>query len=228
MPKPSDLAERVYRDVRSMILRYELKPGQRIDLLQTASRLGVSLTPLREALRRLVQEEYVSHIPNRGFLVKEITIEEAECLYDVREALEAHAIEAATARMTPERLGEIARLAEMYHQSVLQSIDRNRFLVDKLFHIRIAEASGNFVLVRMLEQVLDRIIMKNRLEGMPSDRGHIAYQEHLQVIDAFKAQDAPQAVASIRRHIANAKEGTLFFLRSRLTPPDSSFMEEDK
>lgn len=220
--KVADLAERVYQQLRSMILRYELRPGQHIDLLRTSQRLGVSFTPLREALRRLAQEEYVSHIPNRGFLVKEITIEEAECLYGVREALEAYGIEAATQFITPAQLAEITDLVEEYYQSVLQEMDRKRFLVDKLFHLRIAEASGNPLLVRTLEQVLDKIIMKIRLEGMPVTRGPIAHQEHLDILEALKVQDPTRAVAALRRHISNARDGMVKVLRSRAQRHDLS------
>ena len=227
MPKKrSDLADNAYEQIRGLILRYELRPGQHIDLIRTSQRLGVSFTPVREALRRLAQEELVSHIPNKGFSVREISVEEAECLYGVREALEAYGIEAAATRMSPDSLGEIARLSEMYHQSVLEKIDRKRFLLDKLFHIRIAEVSGNFVLVRMLEQILDKIIMKIRLEGMPRDRGPIAYQEHLEILDALKSQDPRRAVAVLRKHLSNAREGMVSFLRSRLISPELSVEEE--
>src|SRR3989304_7231859 len=87
-PRTKDLAGFSYAKIKELILRYEVKPGQKLTQEMLADRLGVSLTPVREALRMLEKEGYVSPIPNRGFFVTEISLKEAEDLFALRETPE--------------------------------------------------------------------------------------------------------------------------------------------
>src|SRR5215831_13295520 len=96
-PAVENLSARVYNQIKALILCNEILPGQKLHHQQLSERLGVSRTPVREALTRLVQEGYVSFLPNRGFTCKEIRMQEAEELYGLREALEAFAVEKAIA-----------------------------------------------------------------------------------------------------------------------------------
>src|SRR3990170_6161852 len=88
-----NLSARVYSEIKNLILSNEVMPGQKLRHQHLSERLGVSRTPVREALTRLVQEGHVSFLPNRGFTCKEIRMQEAEELYDLREAMEAFAVE---------------------------------------------------------------------------------------------------------------------------------------
>ena len=103
-----NLSARVYSQIKNLILCNEIMPGQKLHHQQLSERLGVSRTPVREALTRLVQEGYVSFLPNRGFTCKEIRMQEAEELYELREALEAFAVEKAIANLTDCRARSLA------------------------------------------------------------------------------------------------------------------------
>ena len=87
------LSGQVYRQIKALILCDEILPGQKLHHQELSERLGVSRTPIREALTRLVQEGYVALLPNRGFTCKEIRLQEANELYQLRDALEAFAVE---------------------------------------------------------------------------------------------------------------------------------------
>ena len=89
-------------------------PGQKLNHQQLSERLGVSRTPVREALTRLWQEGYVSFLPNRGFTCKEIRLQEAEELYAVREALEAFAVEKAIENLTESAAGQLRDKMNFY------------------------------------------------------------------------------------------------------------------
>jgi len=93
--KIQNLHTAVYERLKSQIIDFTLKPGQKLQDRQLGSQFGVSRTPVREALNRLVQEGFVKQIPGQGYFVKEITIKEIEHLYDIREALEALAAQQA-------------------------------------------------------------------------------------------------------------------------------------
>ena len=109
-----NLSARVYHQIKRLILSNEIMPGQKLNHQQLSERLGVSRTPVREALTRLGQEGYVSFLPNRGFTCKEIRLQEAEELYELREALEAFAVEKAIENLTESAAGQLRDKMNFY------------------------------------------------------------------------------------------------------------------
>jgi DNA-binding GntR family transcriptional regulator len=211
-----NLSGRVYLQIKNLILCNDVLPGQKMHHQELSDRLGVSRTPVREALTRLVQEGYVSFLPNRGFTCKEIRFEEAEELYDLREALEAFAMEKAVANMSDEALEQLSRKIELYGADVQRRFSRERLVYDQDLHLEIARLSANETLLRALTQVFERIILKRRTDGLYDQaRGLTAHQEHLRLIDAMKRRDAAQAVALLRAHIRAGKDNVLSDLRQR-------------
>src|SRR5574342_929401 len=109
-----NLSARVYNQIKDLILCNEILPGQKLHHQGLSERLGVSRTPVREALTRLVQEGYVSFLPNRGFTCKEIRLQEAEELYELREALEAFTVEKAIENLTDGALDQLRSKVNIY------------------------------------------------------------------------------------------------------------------
>ena len=101
---PRNLTEEAYQQIKGFILRSEIYPRQKIIIEDLSKQMGISRTPIREAMSRLVKEGYVNQIWNRGFFVKEITVEEVEELYGAREALEPYLAEQAAGRATPAQI----------------------------------------------------------------------------------------------------------------------------
>src|SRR5919109_3979579 len=126
-----NLSAQVYNQIKSLILCNEVLPGQKLHHQQLSERLGVSRTPVREALTRLVQEGYVSLLPNRGFTCKEIRLQEAEELYELREALEAFAVEKAIENLTDNAFHELAKKLDRYGNDVQKRFTRERLLYDQ-------------------------------------------------------------------------------------------------
>jgi GntR family transcriptional regulator, rspAB operon transcriptional repressor len=218
-PKPraaENLSARVYAQIKNLILCNEVMPGQKMHHQELSDRLGVSRTPVREALTRLVQEGYVSFLPNRGFTCKEIRLQEAEELYELREALEAFAVEKAVANVSDDALDELSRKMNLYGADVRRRFSRERLIYDQDLHLEIAGLAGNETLMRTLTQVFERIILKRRTDGLYDPaRGLTAHQEHLKLIQAMKRRDAAQAVGILRAHIRAGKDNVLADLRQR-------------
>src|ERR671925_2408460 len=148
-----NLSARVYNQIKNLILCNEFMPGQKLHHQQLGERLGVSRTPVREALTRLVQEGYVSFLPNRGFTCKEIRLQEAEELYGMREALEAFAVEKTIENLTDAALNEFAKKLDRYGNDVQKRFTRERLLYDQEIHLEIARLSGNATLIKTLAQI---------------------------------------------------------------------------
>jgi len=211
-----NLSARVYNQIKNLILSNEVMPGQKLHHQQLSERLGVSRTPVREALTRLVQEGYVSFLPHRGFTCKEIRMQEAEELYDLREAMEAFAVEKATANLTDAALEELRHKMDRYGEDVHKRFSRERLVYDQDVHLEIAQLAGNVTLKNSLIHVFERIVLKRRTDGLYDPaRGVAAHQEHLKLLEAMERRDIEEAVRVIRAHIQEGKSNTLSDLRQR-------------
>src|SRR5215470_9403562 len=211
-----NLSARVYSQIKNLILSNEVLPGQKLHHQELSERLGVSRTPVREALTRLVQEGYVSLLPNRGFTCKEIRLQEAEELYDLREALEAFGVESAIKNVTDASLNQLARKMDLYGEDVRKRFSRERLIYDQDIHLEIARLACNDTLARTLAQVFERIILKRRTDGLyDPERGLMAHQEHLRLLRAMEQRDVGQAIAIVRAHIRAGKDNVLTDLRQR-------------
>lgn len=207
--------ETAYRHIKILILHYEIRPGQQLLHEVLCERLGMSSTPIREALLRLEAEGYVVQIPNRGFFVAEITAAEARHLFDVREALEVlaieRAIEAADATLFP-----ALRECQREYRRLLQSErTRERTVVDQRFHLLIATATGNEILRRMVENVFERIVIKRTVEGFPIGRGIRAFEEHEEIVRAIDKGRVAEAQEAMREHIRNACRSVVEHIEQR-------------
>jgi DNA-binding GntR family transcriptional regulator len=211
-----NLSARVYDEIKNLILCNEILPGQKLHHQQLSERLGVSRTPVREALTRLVQEGYVSFLPNRGFTCKEIRMQEAEELYELREALEAFAVEKAIANLTDAALVRLRAKMNFYGRDVQNRFTRERLVYDQDVHLAIAELAHNETLKNMLGHVFERIVLKRRTDGLyDSARGVTAHQEHLRLLEAVERRDAAGAVAILRGHIQAGQKNVMTDLKQR-------------
>ncbi|MGH8545276.1 MAG: GntR family transcriptional regulator [Gammaproteobacteria bacterium] len=206
----------MYQQIKHLILNNEVLPGQKLHHQELSERLGVSRTPVREALTRLVQEGYVSFLPNRGFTCKEIRMQEAEELYELREALEAFAVEKAIAMVSDAALTQLREKMNAYGRDVQNRFTRERLVYDQDVHLQIAQLTGNETLINMLGHVFERIVLKRRTDGLyDPERGRAAHQEHLRLLDAMERRDAAEAIAVLRNHIQAGKENVMADLEHR-------------
>jgi DNA-binding GntR family transcriptional regulator len=198
----------VYEKLREMILANQLRPGQKLAAQHLADELGVSRTPVSQALERLFQEGYVIQVPDRGYFVAEINSREAQDLYHVRIALETHALQVSmsTGIGRPE-LARLKELQTLYRARVKDNSTIERVLADQNFHLRLASFSNNAYLVNTLSGVFDRLNLKRRVEGYwpgMGNRGNVGLREHEEIIQAIEAGDAGQAQQLLKTHIWEA------------------------
>jgi GntR family transcriptional regulator, rspAB operon transcriptional repressor len=214
--RTQNLSAQVYNQIKTLILCNEVLPGQKLHHQELSERLGVSRTPVREALTRLVQEGYVSLLPNRGFTCKEIRLQEAVELYELREALEAFAVQKAIENLTDKTLAELSAKMHLYGQDVQKRFTRDRLVYDQEVHLQIARLSGNETLAKALAQVFERIILKRRTDGLYDPaRGVKAHREHLKLLQAMKRRNTQEAMKIMCAHIRAGKDNVLADLKQR-------------
>ncbi|MBI4589202.1 MAG: GntR family transcriptional regulator [Candidatus Rokubacteria bacterium] len=200
------LVDEAARALREAILRGELPPGTRLRQLQLAARLGISRTPLREALMKLEQEGLIELLPSLGLRVAVLNLDEAVELYDLREVLDGLAARLAAQRIAERGLRDLERHLTKMKDSLTRQEPHIWFSAHVAFHDEIFRASGNGRLqafssvVRLSIQRFHPILLAtpNRLVD--------AYREHHEILEAIRARAAEAAERLARAHIANAKE----------------------
>jgi DNA-binding GntR family transcriptional regulator len=195
-----------------MMLSYEIIPGQRLTFSELAGKLGVSRTPVNSALTLLAKEGYLDFSPNQGYTVHQLTREEADALYELREILELGAVDKAVKNVTPAKLKEMERRQTVFMQAVAKKVNRGRFTIDQEFHAYIVELSGNQYLAEYFREVYQRIFLRHRISPLRGDRAITAPSEHQDVIDAFRQGDAEKVKAALASHIRAGKEYIYSFI----------------
>jgi DNA-binding GntR family transcriptional regulator len=204
--KLKNFTEEAYQQIKGFILRSEIYPRQKIIIEDLSKQMGISRTPIREAMSRLVMEGYVHQVLNRGFFVREITVDEIEELYGAREALEPYLAEEAARRIEPEQAQELETLLKEYKEYVERKPIRGRRLIDIVFHTKVAEIAGNSYLQSILADVFERIVLKQRMAVGRLDRGKDAWLHHQAIFIAIRDKKPNIAKKEALHHAQRSKQ----------------------
>jgi len=212
-----DLRQIVYEKIREAILDGIIHPGERLSEVDLAEKLTVSRTPVREAIRQLVETKLVTLIPRKGAYVVLLSVQDAKDLYELRSALECCALTHLCQAPPTEALREVRAVFDGFNDSMSQFIH-----YDRLFHSIIRSGSGNKFLNGVLDNVVDLIQLCRRyaLEVVPLAA---SAAEHVGIIDAILARDVEKSQRLLRDHLRRASESLATYLEkhpefSRQTP----------
>ena len=214
-PTRTSNADRIYAAVREMAISFALKPGERIVEGALAERLGASRTPLREALNRLVAEDFVVFRPGAGFYCREIDAREIFDLYELRLILEVAAAELACMRAGQGEIEKVVaaqRVGAVGHES---GTALELAAEDEAFHEAVAALSGNRELVDRLQNINRRIRFVRWIDA----EAHLATTrgEHGALLDALVKRDAGACREILKRHIARRRDQVGEAIRASLS-----------
>lgn len=197
------LRDVVFQTLREAILRGDLQPGERLMEIQLANKLGVSRTPIREAIHMLEQEGLVVTIPRKGAEVAKMTLKDMEDVLEIREALDVLAAQLACGRITEEGLAELKDKKKDFELS-LKSADVKKIAeADVRFHDVIYEATGNPKLVNLLSNLREQIY-RYRVEYLKNDQNYPALlQEHKAIYHALVERDESLITQAVQIHVRN-------------------------
>ena len=197
------LRDVVFNTLRQAILRGELKPGERLLEIHLANKLGVSRTPIREAIRKLELENLVIMIPRKGAVVAEITEKSLRDVLEVRRALEALAVKLACEKITDEEIEEL-KIAAKGFEEALTTGDVTIFAeADVKFHDVIYHVTDNQRLIQLLYNLREQMY-RYRVEYLKRKDSHeILLAEHQHIIRMIETRDVENAVEAVCAHIDN-------------------------
>ena len=218
----SNLAEQAYAQLKALIHDFQLLPGDRFSENEMGTRLGVSRTPVREALFRLRNEGFLEVESKAGWYVKPIDFDKLDQLYDLRVLLELASVARLCARETDPPELDALKAAWLVPAGERLSEMREVGALDEQFHATLVRAAGNAEIAKVHWDVTERIRIVRRLDFTREDRIDATYAEHAKILRAVLQRKLDQAQLLLKAHIEQSKTevrkitlGTLHEARQR-------------
>ena len=197
------LRDVVFNTLREAILKGELQPGERLMELQLAAKLGVSRTPIREAIRMLEQEGLAVTIPRRGAEVAKMTEKDMKDVLQVREALDELAVSIACELITDEELEKLAEAVKNFEEAIDTKDIKQIAETDIVFHDIIYQASRNPKLVTILNNLREQIY-RYRIQYLKDEKNYpTLLEEHREILAGLMKKDKKLVTDRMRKHVIN-------------------------
>lgn len=207
------LRDVVFNTLRKAILTGQLKPGDRLMEVHLAKRLGVSRTPIREAIHKLEQEGLVTMIPRRGAEVARITERSLQDVLEVRRALDALSVELACERITAEQIGELARACEQFEQATHSGDTAAVAKADVAYHDIIVKAAGNRRLQQLVNNLAEQMYRYRFVYLKDISQHEMLVKEHQEILQYIRQRDKERAAQAARKHIDNQENSMIRQIR---------------
>jgi DNA-binding GntR family transcriptional regulator len=203
------LNQRVYNQLREMILSGALEGGTQIEERQLAEEMGVSRTPLREAIGQLSNEGIIEYRPYRGNYVRTFTAKQVNDLYQVRMALESLAMRLAIPKLSQEHIHKIRQILDDVERA-LQNNDMDGYNeADRRFHKAILDISGNETLKEAMDRLSAQIQMVRVIANQDHDVVESTARERPLILAALEARDADEAARLMEEHIDGVRRAVV-------------------
>lgn len=206
-PEAENLAERAYRELREMAISFEIRPGERLNEIVLAKQLGVSRTPLREALNRLCSEGFLTFSTNQGFFRKSLEVKEIFDLYEFRQKLEVAAVKLVVERATDEQIAEIEQFLEQSAKEVPTRSTLEMVALDEEFHEMVMTLSENTEMLHSLKNINGRIRYVRWVDM--DGRRSVTQRQHKAIMKKVGERDAEGAAQLMSEHIGHRLENII-------------------
>ena len=207
---------RAYTGIRNMLFHNEIMPGQKIAYRDLAERLGMSQTPVIQALKWLEFQQIVRREPNRGYYTEPLSLKQIAEIYEFRELIELSLLPKAMGRMDADGLARLQKALAAHRQAAKDPYLHERLIKDMTLHLTLAELSDCAVQERALRNLYDLLYLKYGLNILFSAPVDTACDDHAVLVDRIGAGDVKGARQILSRHIRKVKKHVLAGLERRL------------
>ena len=207
----ANISHQAAKTIREMIVNGTLMDGSRINEVHLADELGVSRTPLREGLGRLVAEGVVTTEPRRGFFVAPLTLTEFEQVYDIRPILDPEALRLSGLPSAK----SLARLETLNRKLLSAKTPSSAIDIDNTWHMELLAGCPNRILVELIQQIIDRTRRYEHALFRETQNVWAAGNEHEQIIASLKDGDLSTACAALRQNMQSGREPIVQWLTDR-------------
>ena len=203
--KTVSLSDQIFEKLENDILVGEYPKGEVLTELKLSEQLGVSRTPIREALRRLEQENIIT-MTSKGALVVGISPEDIEAIYEIRVRIEGYVARCAALRASDEEIKELLDIVDLQGFYIQKEDPQQIMHCDSKFHQMLYKMSGRLSIYTTLSELHKKIIKFRRSSVEMSERARLSYAEHRAIYDAIAAHDAELADKLTVAHVEKARE----------------------
>lgn len=206
LQRPKSLNDLAYERLKNGILTGKLVAGEVYSELKLARRLGISRTPVREALLRLAAENFIVFHSRKGMSINYFSKKDVEDLFELRWAIEETAVAKITRNLSKDQIQKIKNIILKQENSIKNKNDEKLFLeIDRKFHLYLIEASGNRFMVQTYNNIRNYVMITAREALMKKGRANEVLQEHKAIVEALSQGDLKKVKAAIRKHLIKSK-----------------------
>jgi len=211
------LREVVFETIRNAIISGSLKPGERLMEVQMAERLGVSRTPIREAIRKLELEGLIIMLPRKGAYVADLSVKDLTEVLEIRAALEGMATGLAVTRINECEIEELELIALKFHKALENGDLEELLFQDSQFHETIFKASRNERLIQLNNNLREQVQRFREMYLKKINRSKKTSMEHFDIVEAISRRDISKAEKLARKHIETTENGILEMMENKNT-----------
>ena len=201
-----DFTNEAYMGIRRMFFVNEITPGQKISYGDLARRLGMSTTPVIQALKRLEDQGLVRHEPNRGYYTENISLKEIKEIYDFRELIETSLLPKTVSGMNKKNLKNLKKALDNHLDAVRDIYLKERLVRDMEFHLVLAGLSGCTIQINTLRSLFDLLYLKYRGNVLFVTPMETVDSEHIKLYNYIADSNLDGAARILKQHISNVKE----------------------
>lgn len=194
-----------YRGLRHMLYTKQLVPGQRIACRDLAEKLGLSATPIIQALKWLELQGFVQHVANRGYVMAPFSLREIEELYELRELIEPSLVPATIERIDKQGLIQLKAAHDAHLAAERDFHLTERLFKNRDFHMTLASLSGKTTQIRILQNIFDMLFLKYGGNYFPISSLSATDQAHQEIYDAVAVRSLERAQSILKNHLTNVK-----------------------
>ena len=208
------LGQDVFDYLKNAIIDQTIEPGSRLVESKIADMLGISRTPLREALHKLEREDWIEKIPSGGFRVVTLTKDDIEQTFGIRSVLEAYAARLAAENHTNKDLIPLEKKIKEYQKCLEFKSDIDKLQkINTQFHDLLYSLSKNPKLIKMINQLRARISIFRQIILTQDEYAHKSNEDHIKMLDAIKNRDGEMVEQLVRQHIIKGKNAVISKLK---------------
>ena len=197
----SDLTSKAYQAIRQMLFCNKIMPGQKIKYRDLAAEIGVSMTPVIQALKWLEFRNLVRREPNKGYYVNEVSAKEIREVYDTRLLIEVSLVPYIIENMDQAGLDTLEAAHQAYSDAVTQNRHSARMVTDMNFHMTLASLSGCRIQLKMLDELFDVLMLRYNRDLFFLSLMETSLDEHATILDGLKRKDEQQVEKTLYHHI---------------------------
>ena len=209
LPRRKSASEHIYEHLRQAITHGTIPPGSRIVERQVAETMGVSRTPVREAIHKLERDGLLTKQLPSGFAVAGLTLEDIEECFGIRAVLEGHAARLATVRHTPEQLEPLIQKIDLFEEHLKKDDIEPLTGINTELHEVIYELSGSPRLVKMINDLKDQIVRFRRIILKDKQLALISHQDHVNMLHMMRKRKEYEVERLVREHILRGQTAML-------------------